>query len=167
MGTTWNVRRPFCSIGVFLAEIMPDSHMAGRTDTCLICWVWDSDCQQNVCKWLREATGALLKEEASYFAGFNAFAIEDCPTDSASLQALMRFIEAKRTEAAELQSVEAVILTELKGEAGDNGLIALLEHFELHWRIRDVQRDAHRRHRTQPEPRVLYLLWDFKDINRC
>ena len=116
---------------------------------------------------LGEATGALLKEEASYFAGFNAFAIEDCPTDSASLQALMRFIEAKRTEAAELQSVEAVILTELKGEAGDNGLIALLEHFELHWRIRDVQRDAHRRHRTQPEPRVLYLLWDFKDINRC
>ena len=115
----------------------------------------------------REATATLLKENASYFAGFNAYAIEDSPTDSASLQALMRFIEAKRTEAVDLQSIEAMILAELKVEAGDNGLIALLEQFELHWRIRYVQQDDHRLHRRQPDLRAQDLLRDFKDIHRC
>jgi len=44
-----------------------------------------------------------------------------------------------------------------------DGMMATVEGFELHWQVRDWQRDGWEKHVTSPGPKVLYIVWDFKE----
>ena len=100
-------------------------------------------------------------EDPDYFTGFN----KELQESSKYLEAWRKFIEDKHAlrdpeDATRIFTVEALLLDQLGGEEGFTHTVEL---FELHWQIRDHQREAFIFNKDNPQEGDLYLLWDFKE----
>jgi hypothetical protein len=152
------------------------------TDKCRPCTIWDTVIAKRSKKQIRDAINVLESHFADYWHGFEPLTrLQNLSWDSqdfkavaihADLERMAAFVESKATIGAdarldmepaardELGISEATVCDLLRCE---QGILAAVTEYGMHWRLRDVLRTALHTDMREPAEDTIYLYEDFLD----